>query len=126
VVTDVVLPCTPEAAGRARRLVAQACASADLPGDLCDSAQLATSELVTNAIVHGRSEVRLHTSVDHERRAIRVEVGDDNSRHPRMQPADDGALDGRGLFIVDLLATRWGVRDDEAGKVVWLELAAPR
>ena len=80
---------------------------------------------MTNAIVHGRSEVRLHTSVDPARRAIRIEVGDDNSRHPRMQPADDGALDGRGLFIVDLLATRWGVRDDEAGKVVWLELVAP-
>lgn len=121
----VVLPCNPEAAGRARHLVGDACTAAGLPTDVCDSAQLATSELVTNAIVHGRSEVRLRLSVDADRRAIRIEVGDDNSRHPRMQPADDGALDGRGLFIVDLLATRWGVRDSEAGKVVWLELAAP-
>lgn len=122
--SEVVLPCTPEAAGRARHLVADACAAADLPTDLCDSAQLATSELVTNAIVHGRSEVRLGLLVDAPRRAIRIEVGDDNSRHPRVQPADDGALDGRGLFIVDLLATRWGVRDSETGKVVWLELVA--
>lgn len=122
--SEVVLPCTPEAAGRARHLVADACTAAALPADLCDSAQLATSELVTNAIVHGRSEVRLHLSVDGPRRALRIEVGDDNSRHPRVQPADDGALDGRGLFIVDLLATRWGVRDSATGKVVWLELVA--
>ncbi len=122
--TDVTLPCGPEAAGKARHLVAGACARARLPEDLSDSAQLATSELVTNAIVHGRSEVHLHLAVDGQRGALRVEVGDDNSRHPRMQPADDGALDGRGLFIVDLLATRWGVRDTPTGKVVWFELVA--
>lgn len=124
--SEVVLPCTPEAAGRARHLVADACARAALPTELSDSAQLATSELVTNAIVHGRSEVRLAVSVDAGRCSVRIEVGDDNSRHPKVQPADDGALDGRGLFIVDLLATRWGVRDSDFGKVVWLELVAER
>ena len=59
---DSVLPCGPEAAGMARRLVADACVTAGLPAEVCDSAQLCTSELVTNAIVHGRSEVRLHVS----------------------------------------------------------------
>ena len=121
--SEAVLPCGPEAAGQARRLVAEACARADLGADACDSALLCASELVTNAIVHGRSEVRL--GVVASARRLRVEVGDDNSRHPHLQPVDDGALDGRGLFIVDLLATRWGVRDDAMGKVVWFELAAP-
>ncbi|MGQ7298115.1 ATP-binding protein [Quadrisphaera sp. KR29] len=120
--TETVLPCGPEAAGQARRLVAQACTAAQLPPDACDSALLCTSELVTNAIVHGRSDVRLWVRTDPG--WIRIEVGDDNSRHPHLQPADDGALDGRGLFIVDLLTTRWGVRDDSIGKVVWFELRA--
>lgn len=120
--TETVLPCGPEAAGQARRLVAQACTAAALPPDACDSALLCTSELVTNAIVHGRSDVRLWIRTDSG--WLRIEVGDDNSRHPHLQPADDGALDGRGLFIVDLLTTRWGVRDDSIGKVVWFELRA--
>jgi len=122
-VTETVLPCGPEAAGQARRLVAQACEAAQLPPDTCDSALLCTSELVTNAIVHGRSDVRLWVSTAPG--LVRIEVGDDNSRHPHLQPADDGALDGRGLFIVDLLTTRWGVRDDSIGKIVWFELHVP-
>lgn len=120
--TETVLSCGPEAAGLARRLVADACGAAGLPADTCDSALLCTSELVTNAIVHGRSDIRL--SIGASPGLLRIEVGDDNSRHPHLQPADDGALDGRGLFIVDLLTSRWGVRDDHIGKVVWFELRA--
>ena len=122
--TESVLPCGPEAAGQARRIVDEACNHAELSDDGRDSALLCTSELVTNAIVHGRSEVRL--TVRTTRGRVRIEVGDDNSRHPSLQPMDDGALDGRGLFIVDLLASRWGVRDDDIGKVVWFELTAVR
>ncbi|SDQ52090.1 ATP-binding protein [Quadrisphaera sp. DSM 44207] len=122
--SEVTLPCGPEAAGQARRIVDDACGRAELSEDGRDSALLCTSELVTNAIVHGRSEVRLTVTTSAGR--VRIEVGDDNSRHPTLQPADDGALDGRGLFIVDLLATRWGVRDDAIGKVVWFELSAAR
>jgi anti-sigma regulatory factor (Ser/Thr protein kinase) len=120
-VSETVLPCGPEAAGQARRIVAQACTGAGVGSDARDSALLCTSELVTNALVHGRSDVRLVVRCSPGR--LRIEVGDDNSRHPQLQPADDGALDGRGLFIVDLLATRWGVRDDSIGKVVWFELS---
>jgi anti-sigma regulatory factor (Ser/Thr protein kinase) len=122
-VTEIVLPCGPEAAGQARRIVAEACTRANITADSRDSALLCTSELVTNAIVHGRSDVRLNVLVDAAR--LRIEVGDDNSRQPALQPVDDGALDGRGLFIVDLLASRWGVRDDAIGKVVWFELGDP-
>lgn len=118
--SETVLPCGPEAAGQARRIVAEACTRADISSDARDSALLCTSELVTNALVHGRSDVRL--VVRSSPRRLRIEVGDDNSRHPHLQPVDDGALDGRGLFIVDLLASRWGVRDDAIGKVVWFEL----
>lgn len=45
-----------------------------------------------------------------------------------MVEQDPDALDGRGLTIVDLLSSRWGVRDDRYGKTVWFELvgdAAP-
>jgi hypothetical protein len=99
------------------------------PGDLCaswdtdsvETALLLTSELVTNAVRHGRSDVRLQVAVDGD--LLRVDVGDDNSRHPLRKPSDLGALDGRGLQIVELLALRWGVDDEPLGKRVWFELS---
>jgi anti-sigma regulatory factor (Ser/Thr protein kinase) len=117
-VARVVLPATPVAASQARRVVAEQCPSWD--SDVVDTALLLTSELVTNAVIHGRSAVQLEVRIDGSR--LRVDVGDDNSRLPLQKSPDHGALDGRGLQIVDLLATRWGVYDEPLGKTVWFEL----
>lgn len=117
-ISRVVLPATPIAARRARQIVAERCAAWD--SDLVETAQLLTSELVTNAVIHGRSDVSLQVSVEGD--LLRVDVSDDNSRHPQPQPLDAEALDGRGLQIVQLLAARWGVADDPLGKRVWFEL----
>jgi anti-sigma regulatory factor (Ser/Thr protein kinase) len=117
-VARVVLPATPVAAGQARRVVAEQCRSWD--ADVVDTALLLTSELVTNAVIHGRSEVQLEVRTDGSR--LRVDVGDDSSRLPLQKSPDHDALDGRGLQIVDLLATRWGVYDEPLGKTVWFEL----
>ena len=69
---------------------------------------LLTSETVTNAFIHGRSEARLRLVIRPD--AVRIEVGDDNSRHPQRIERQDDALDGRGLDILDLLATAVGGR----------------
>ena len=119
-VARVVLPATPIAARRAREIVAERCATFD--SDVIETAQLLTSELVTNAVIHGRSDVSLQVSVDSG--LVRVDVADDNSRHPQRQPLDAEALDGRGLQIVQLLAARWGVADEPLGKRVWFELSS--
>ncbi len=116
----VVLPCDSTAAGRARRLVVAECRAAGLSHDSADGAELLVSEVVTNAVIHGRSEVRLGVCATSDR--LRVEVGDDNSRRPARAAADADALDGRGLSIIDLLASRWGVDDGAVGKVVWFEI----
>ena len=114
----------PQAAAvrEARTLVKQACQEAGTDQITCDAAVLLTSETVTNAFVHGRSEARLDVAAGPE--SVHVEVGDDNSRHPTGQPRDEDALDGRGLEIVRMLASRWGVRDEPFGKVVWFEVRA--
>jgi hypothetical protein len=52
----------------------------------------------------------------------RIEVSDDNSRHPVIPPGDPHALDGRGMALVALLATLWGVRVEAVGRTVWFEL----
>jgi anti-sigma regulatory factor (Ser/Thr protein kinase) len=108
-------------ARRARDFVAQL-----LGGDPLETleARLVTSELVTNAVLHGQTEIELSvwTTAD---RAVRIEVSDGGSSFDssaRRQPAE-GDLRGRGLFLVDRLAERWGVEPKTRGKVVWATLA---
>jgi anti-sigma regulatory factor (Ser/Thr protein kinase) len=89
-------------------------------------AELLTSELVTNAIVHAHSECRLSVDVDPTR--VRVEVRDSSPvLPPPPKPPDPEATSGRGLVLVDTLATRWGTERARGGKRVWFELrgAAP-
>ncbi|HVV31307.1 MAG TPA: ATP-binding protein [Mycobacteriales bacterium] len=114
------LPCILSSARTARRFVADRCAGWGVVSDQLHTLQLLTSEVVANAVIHGRSEIRLALSATDK--TIRVEVGDDNSRHPSRQPQDLEALDGRGLAIVDRLADSWGVEERPLGKVVWFEL----
>ncbi|MFC6578927.1 ATP-binding protein [Planomonospora parontospora] len=103
--------------------------SGHLPAPVLEDLLLLLSELVTNAVVHsdsgrtagGRVTVRLAMSPG----AVRVEVTDDGSAAgvPAVQvpePEDDG---GRGLWLVDLLATEWGHHRDEAGGSVWFRLS---
>jgi anti-sigma regulatory factor (Ser/Thr protein kinase) len=107
----------------ARAFVAQRCAAARLTDDQRDDALLLTSELVTNAILHGRSEVCVE--VQERGQLLRVSVFDENSRHPQPVDEDPDALDGRGLALVEALARSWGVEDRRLGKAVWFELARP-
>ena len=118
--TTLVLPPDVAAVRVARRFVHDFCQSAEIPDEVRDTAVLLASETVTNAFVHGRSDARLVVSLVPG--GVLVEVGDDNSRHPRQVDADDQALDGRGLMIITALASRWGVRDDQIGKTVWFEV----
>ncbi|MFI7012545.1 ATP-binding protein [Streptomyces sp. NPDC050145] len=87
-------------------------------------AELLTSELVTNALVHTDREAEITATVRPD--GLRVEVRDYTGRRPepRTRPADDGTH-GRGLFLVESLADAWGVSAPGAGdpgKVVWFEL----
>lgn len=118
----LVLAPDPVSVRRARQLIKDVCETVGVDSDVCGSAVLLTSELVTNALTHGRSEARLQVQAVAD--VMVVEVADDNSRHPERVACDLQALDGRGLEIVELVAARWGVRDDECGKTVWFEVRA--
>lgn len=118
---QVVLACDSSAARSARRVVLAECRAAGLSHDATDGAELLVSEVVTNAVIHGRSDVRLRVCATPHH--LRVEVGDDNSRRPSRVALDTEALDGRGLTIIELIASSWGVDDSAVGKVVWFEIA---
>jgi PAS domain S-box-containing protein len=55
--------------------------------------------------------------------AVWVEVFDTDMRLPRIRSAAETDEGGRGLYLVDQLATRWGSRPTKDGKAVWFEVA---
>ncbi|MFF3453378.1 SpoIIE family protein phosphatase [Streptomyces sp. NPDC002730] len=109
------------APGRARRLARRALNRWGLE-ELSDSVELLVSEVVTNAVRYAERPVTLRllrTDV------LRCEVGDDSPQLPRQRRARDTDEGGRGLFLVNRLARRWGATRLSTGKVVWFELPTP-
>jgi anti-sigma regulatory factor (Ser/Thr protein kinase) len=90
------------------------------PPATADTVELVVSELVTNAVLHGGSEVLLMIANLGDR--VRVEVSDSSPCLPQVVHTDLGAH-GRGLQLVDALATRWGSEPTVTGKMVWCEVS---
>ncbi|WP_371551553.1 ATP-binding protein [Streptomyces sp. NBC_00554] len=107
--------------GQMRRITTAHLQDWDL-AELSDTATLAVSELVTNAVRHGQGKpVGLRvTSSGHE---LRIEVTDGSQERARLRYSDQGDEGGRGLLLVDALMDRWGVSPD--GTVTWCSIAIP-
>lgn len=118
------LDADPQAAGKARSFVQRQCRARGITGEALDTAVLLTSEVVTNACIHGRGAARLEVTTSAE--GLLVEVGDESSRLPEVIDHDPEALNGRGLAIVSTLAADWGAHEDDRGKVVWFEIQYDR
>lgn len=116
---ELRLPASPEAAERARRWIT---ASVSQRGrdDLAELAQLLTSELVTNAILHAETELTL--TLTRPDGGFRVAVSDEDFQLPSVGALDPEASGGRGMQLVGELASDWGVYVRPAGKTVWFEL----
>ncbi|HET7431030.1 MAG TPA: ATP-binding protein [Nocardioides sp.] len=122
VAVDHELPPSATSAGTARRLLREALASTDR--ESVESAELAVSEIVTNALVHAGTAMRLRVLV--LGRALRVELSDGSPRLPRQRGFSPLTATGRGLHLVTELVDRWGAYPDGTGKVVWFEIAEQR
>jgi len=86
-----------------------------------DSVLLLTSEVVTNAVLHAGSPLRL--SLRPEGHGVRVEVQDSSPVLPtRRRHAPTSAI-GRGMTLLDHLANDWGWHEDGAGKTVWFRIS---
>lgn len=90
--------------------------------DVLDEAELLTTELVNNAIVHARSEVLV--TVTQRRSVVRVEVTDVGDGAFRPEDAGLGATHGRGLMLVEAMSSAWGTAVTSDSKTVWFELRA--
>ncbi|MEU3858948.1 ATP-binding protein [Streptomyces sp. NPDC028722] len=123
------LSATPRGARLARRLTGGQLAAWGYPydGDLNHAAQLVVAELAANAVTHGRvpgRDFELRLKLLPGRHTLRIEVSDTRGDRT-LRFLDGGLLDesGRGLVVVQVLATLWGVTEREVGKTVWVELA---
>ena len=113
----LTLPPALESARCTRRFLERALRAAGIDGDQAWTVTLVTHELVTNAVLHARTDFDLRLAVDGD--TVHVEVRDDNPRRPLLTPPPRYATSGRGLELVSSLADEWGVVADDASKVVW-------
>jgi anti-sigma regulatory factor (Ser/Thr protein kinase) len=116
------LPFTPASAPAARSRITDVLRSFDVEPTTVDNARLVVSELLGNAIRHGRArpsgDILLTMVVEPE--AVSIEVADGGGRtQPRLVHAPLMSLGGRGLRIVHTVSRDWGVREAVGGKTVF-------
>src|SRR3954449_12033631 len=110
---------------RARRFVGELLVAAQLT-DLSDEAQLLTSELVTNALVHTGSAVELSVTTTPDAVTVRVQDADTGPITGSTAHAEDSLIEGgRGLVLVHELAEAWGTEHHAGRKAVWFRLSLP-
>jgi anti-sigma regulatory factor (Ser/Thr protein kinase) len=112
----------PTSVGAARRFVRDVLKTRRVDDGVVSTVELLTSEVVTNAIVHARSGP--HLVVEFDDHVVRVAVRDTSPDIPvrKLGRLDD--LSGRGVIIVEELASAWGVERERGGaKRVWFEVA---
>ena len=119
---ELLLAPIPTAAAAARAFVRDTCQYWQLAlsdATVLDRAVLLADELVSNAVIHARTEIRLRLELRGDR--LHIAVRDRNPRLLRLvAPSDPPAGGGRGLWLVEQLAHAWGVYPHpDGGKVVW-------
>lgn len=119
---EVPLPSRPESAATARRLTQVVILRHwGLGAANTEDAVLLVSELVGNAVRHTGARV-FGLRLRRRPRWIRVEVRDPSRSLPCLMPVQELDISGRGLFLVDTLADRWGVDLLPRGKTTWFEM----
>ena len=110
----------PEAASEARRAISKL--RADLDPPLMETLRLLVTELVTNSVRHtAAEELTLRVAVG--KASVLTEVSDTGPGFGEECAARSGDENtGWGLFLVDRLADRWGVKHGGRTKRVWFEL----
>ena len=120
----VVLPSDPASVGEARRFVRRVLLDWDLDGSV-EVATLLVSELATNAVLHARTAYSV--AVSRGAGEVTIEVLDGSAVLPQVRRHSSTAATGRGVGLVERLATSWGTRVSDVdgfSKAVWFTVQA--
>jgi anti-sigma regulatory factor (Ser/Thr protein kinase) len=115
-VLDLSLPAEPSTPRRARSAVAEQFGDHPRCGDVL----VCVSEAVTNAVLHAGSGVRVVVRDTGD--ALRIEVSDTSPTLPVARDPGPETPTGRGLLLIDRLASEWGVDAHDSGKTLWFEV----
>ncbi|MGW7001602.1 ATP-binding SpoIIE family protein phosphatase [Streptomyces sp. NPDC054933] len=113
------LPAQPESVGEGRRFLRRFVREWGCE-ELSDIACLLASELMANAVRHACGPLKLR--LRQTREELCVEVCDGSPLLPQARSAEKHEESGRGLHLVDSLASAWGTLPSAEGKIVWLSL----
>ena len=86
------------------------------------NAELVASELGTNAWAHGRGTGAITMTITVADDVMRVEVCSDSEGFPRQLSSSDDSPDGRGLLLVESLASDWGHARRGSTLCVWADV----
>jgi anti-sigma regulatory factor (Ser/Thr protein kinase) len=90
--------------------------------DAREVAELLTDELVSNVVCHDGSPMELRAR--RGTAGVRIEVDDTSTEVPILRDPDGMDEHGRGVMLVEQLASDWGVDVHDTGKTIWFEVAA--
>jgi len=111
------LPADPAVVAEARKSATRQLSDWGLD-DLAFTTELVVSELVTNAIRHAESPIRLRLIAE---QALICEVSDGGATAPHLRHPKTTDEGGRGLFLISQFTQRWGTRYTAEGKIIWAE-----
>ncbi len=113
---ELVLPPDVSSVGVSRRFVRSTLAEWHLDG-LADTAVLLTSEVVTNSVLHARTEIVISVSRESDD-SVTISVHDGSLHQPRPRSHSLDATTGRGMELLDRLSQEWHVDSDPDGKTL--------
>ena len=112
------LPPDPSSVRTARTLVREVLG--DVGDEVLFALELLVTEVITNTLTHAGSAPRIEAQLTPK--TIRVAVYDVAPELPTHRVPDQDRAGGRGLHLLDRVASRWGAEPTDDGKVVWFEL----
>lgn len=117
----VDLPLNPRAPSAARAVVDAALPLWEL-GHVVDDVKLIVSELVSNVVLHASKSESMRLEVETRPGRLHVALADGSAVQPVIRELASDETSGRGLRLVEALASRWGSTRHETGKRIWLEI----
>jgi len=122
---DTDVACVP----RARHWLMRVCRDHTVDDDLWDLLALLSTELVANAVLHGAAPAELTVTVTGTAATgigVVVTCSDGSPQLPTVQDVQVEATGGRGVALIDMLASAWGAQAQDGGKSVWFRLDSTR
>ncbi|WP_298459131.1 ATP-binding protein [uncultured Cellulomonas sp.] len=119
---ELQLPAQRSSARLARHWVIHVIAASGVTGSQNQVVELLTAEVVANAAVHGPPDGTIRVRAWSDATQVYVSVSDDSAASPVVRHPEPSDLSGRGMALVQALASDWGVESGPDGKTVWFSL----